>query len=188
MAETFPKDRFDVIPDDLERVGAHRAPRKLGRGWLWFAWSALATIVLIAAGVFGLFLINGNLNIKDVFPGSTTAAPTVTATQTPTPTITPTVNPALHVTVLNGTTIDGAAGSVATTLQNAGWQNVDTANASDTTITKTIVYYSTPANEAAALGVAQSLPGSTVALTQVYVDSGADITVVIGSDYKSPAP
>jgi hypothetical protein len=185
MAETFPKDRFDAIPDDLERVGAHRAPRKKGRGWMWFAWSALATVILIAAGVLGLYLINGNINFKNPFPSSTTATPTVTPT--PTPTITPTVNPALKVTVLNGTTIDGAASSVATTLQNAGWQNVATANANDTTITKTVVYYSDEANKAAALGVAQSLPGSTIAQTQVYVDSGADITVVIGSDYRPPA-
>jgi len=184
MPDTFPKDRFDVVPDGLERVGAHRAPRKKGRGWLWFAWSALATLILIAAGVTGLFLINGNLNFTNGLPSSTG---TPTATPTPTPTITPTVNPALKITVLNGTTIEGAAGSVATTLQNAGWQNISTANASDTSITKTIVYYSSEANKAAALGVAQSLPGSTIAVTQVYVDSGADITVVIGSDYTPPA-
>jgi hypothetical protein len=184
MAHTYPKDRFDVVPDDLERVGAHRAPKPKGRGWLWVAWCAVATVILVGLGVLGLFLINGTINFKDVLPGSSS---TPTATPTPTPTITPAINPALHVTVLNGTTQEGAAGDVATTLKNAGWQNVDTANASDSDIAKTVVYYSTDANKAAALAAAASLPGSTIELTQVYVDTGADITVVIGKDYKAPA-
>ncbi|HEY5222576.1 MAG TPA: LytR C-terminal domain-containing protein [Microbacteriaceae bacterium] len=185
MAHKYPKDRFDVIPDDLQRVGAHRAPRGRGRGWIWVGWSALACAILIAAGVIGLSVINGTLDFK-AGTGTGTPAPSFTPTQTPT--ITPTVNPSLHVTVLNGTTLDGVAGAVAATLTAAGWQNISTANASDTTITHTIVYYSAGANKAAALGVARSLPGSTIELTQAYVDSGADITVVIGSDYKPATP
>lgn len=184
MAHNYPKDRFDAVPDDLQRVGAHRAPRKRGRGWIWVAWSALACVILIGAGVVGLFAINGTLSFND--GAGRTATPTVTAT--PTPTITPIVDPDLHITVLNGTTLDGAAGSVAATLDAAGWKNVTTANASDTSITKTVVYYSDAAHEPAARGVAQSLPGATIALTQAYVDTGANITVVIGSDYKPPAP
>ncbi|WP_308465890.1 LytR C-terminal domain-containing protein [Rathayibacter soli] len=185
MAHKYPKDRFDVIPDDLQRVGAHRAPRGKGRGWIWVGWSALACVILIGAGVIGLSVINGTIDFKG---GAASGTSTPTITPTPTPTIVPTVNPALHVTVLNGTTLDGAAGSVAATLTAAGWQNISTANASETTITHTIVYYSSDANKAAALAMAQSLPGSTTELTQAYVDSGADLTVVIGSDYKTAAP
>ena len=38
MAEQ-PRDRFDDIPSGVDRVGAHRSPRKPGRGWIGFAWA-----------------------------------------------------------------------------------------------------------------------------------------------------
>jgi cell division septation protein DedD len=177
MANKYPKDRFDVVPDDISRVGAHRTPPKKGRGWIAFGWAALATVILVAIGVVGLLLLNGNLNFKD------SGATTPTATASPTPTITPTVNPALNVTVLNGTTESGLATSLANTLTAAGWK-VTTGNASASNITSTVVYYSNAANEAAALGVVKSIPGATIELTQTFAETGADLTVVVGSDYK----
>jgi hypothetical protein len=183
MAQSFPKDRFDVVPDDLERVGAHRAPKRRGRGWIWLAWCVLATVVLVAAGVIALFSVNGNLEGKLPFGDSPSATPT--ATSTPTPTIVPTVNPSLNVTVLNGTQTAGLAGSVTDKLTAAGWQNVTAANASETDLTKTYVYYSAPENQAAALGLAQSIPGATVQQSDAYVETGADLTVVLGSDYAA---
>ena len=49
-----PRDRFDDVPADLARVGAHRAPARRGRGFVTFAWAALATGALVGAGVLGL--------------------------------------------------------------------------------------------------------------------------------------
>ncbi|HEV7811793.1 MAG TPA: LytR C-terminal domain-containing protein [Leifsonia sp.] len=178
MAEKYPKDRFDTSPDDLSRVGAHRTPRPKGRGWIGFGWAALATVVLVGLGIFGLSLVNGSIS----FQGSTTSA-SPTPTPTPTPTIVPTVDPNLSVFVLNGTTTTGLANTVADKLTAAGWKVSSRANASDNTLSQTMVYYSDPKNEAAALGLAQSLPGAKVAVTQDYVATGADLTVVIGSDY-----
>jgi hypothetical protein len=180
MAEKYPKDRFDTIPDDLRRIGAHRTPRPRGRGWIGFGWAALATVVLIGLGVFGLSLVNGSISFKGASP-SISATPT----PTPTPTIVPTVDPNLSVFVLNGTTTSGLANSVGDKLVAAGWKVDSRANASETDLTKTIVYYSDAKNQAAALGVAQSLPGATVAETQDYVATGADLTVVIGSDFAT---
>ena len=179
MAEKYPKDRFDTIPDDLHRVGAHRAPRAKGRGWIGFGWAALATVVLVGLGVFGLSLVDNGNSFRGN-PGS----PTPTPTATPTPTITPTVNPALTVNVLNGTATAGLANKVGDALAAAGWKVGARANASDTNLTQTVVYYSDPKNQAAALGVVQSLPGAKIAQTQDYVETGADLTVVVGSDYK----
>jgi hypothetical protein len=179
MAEKYPKDRFDTIPDDLSRVGAHRTPRPKGRGWIGFGWAALATVVLVGLGIFGLSLVNGSIS----FQGTTGTSASPTPTPTPTPTIVPTVDPNLSVFVLNGTTTSGLANTVADKLTAAGWKVVSRANASDNTLAQTMVYYSDPKNEAAALGVAQSLPGAKVATTQDYVATGADLTVVIGSDY-----
>jgi len=180
MAEKYPRDRFDDIPDDLQRVGAHRAPRPKGRGWIAVGWAALAVVVLVGAGIFGLSLVSGSISFHGT-PNSSSGTPT--PTPTPTPTIVPTVDPSLTVNVLNGTTTSGLGGKVGDTLTQACWKVGAVANADRQDLTQTIVYYSDPKNEAAALGVAQSLPGATVSLTQDFAGSGADLTVVVGSNY-----
>ncbi len=184
MADKYPKDRFDALPDDLQRVGAHRAPHQKGRGWIGFAWAAVATILLIGLGVLGLYLINGSI----AFNGAIGGSPSPSISTTPTPTITPKVDPSLNVTVLNGTTTAGLANQVGDILVKAGWKVGSRANASQSNITSTVVYYSKPANEAAAKGVALSLPGATTMETQDFVETGADLTVVIGSNYHAPTP
>lgn len=180
MAEKYPRDRFDEIPDDLKRVGAHRAPRPRGRGWMIVGWAALATVVLVGAGIFGLSVINGNISFHGT-PGSATRSQT--PTPTPTPTIVPTVNPALQVNVLNGTSTEGLAQNVGDKLKAAGWKIAALANADRDDLATTIVYYGNPANQAAALAVAQSLPGATIQQSNAFDDTGADITVVIGANY-----
>lgn len=182
MAEKYPRDRFDDIPDGIQRVGAHRAPRPKGRAWIGVGWAALAVVVLVAAGIFGLSLVSGSISFHGA-PNSG-AAGTPTPTATPTPTIVPTVDPSLSVNVLNGTTTTGLGGKVHDVLTQAGWKIGAVANADKQDLTQTIVYYSDPKNQAAALGVAQSLPGATVAQSQAFTDTGADLTVVVGSDYK----
>jgi hypothetical protein len=183
MAEKFPTDRFDQVPDDLERIGAHRAPRPRGYGWVWVAWCALAVAVIVGLGALGIFAINGTLNVKLPFGGGT-ATSSPTASPTPTPTITPAVNPALNVMVLNGTTTSGLAADATTTLKAAGWTNITPANASSTDIVTTTVYYGDPKNKPAALAAAQELGGAPVQETQDFAASGADITVVLGTNYK----
>ena len=183
MTEKHPKDRFDRIPPDLTRVGAHRAPRRSGRGLVAFAWAALATGLLVAAGVAALFVINGRVNLP--FGGSTgTAAPT-TASATPTPTIAPTVDPALAVTVLNGTTTSNLAGDAGDALTSAGWNVIATANASARDIETTRIYIQDEGARAAALGVEQTIPGATIEVTHDYADTGSDVTVVLGADYAA---
>ena len=183
MAEKFPRDRFDEIPDDLTRVGAHRGPRPKGRGWIAVGWAVLATLVLVGAGIFGLSVVNGSISFHGASAtGSRT--PSATPTSTPTPTIVPTVNPALSVNVLNGTPTEGLAATVGNKLTAAGWKVGALANADRTDLASTIVYYSDPANQAAALGVVQSLPGATIQQSTAFVDTGADLTVVIGANYK----
>ena len=188
MAEKYPKDRFDAIPDDLQRVGAHRAPRPKGSGWIAFGWAVLATVVLVALGVFGLSLVNGSISFHGALSStsakkSQSQSQSQTPTSTPTPTIVPTVDPSLTVNVLNGTTRGGLAKTVGDKLTAAGWKIGALANADTSDFAQTMVYYSDPKNQAAALGVAQSLPGSSIQETQDYAASGADITVVVGANY-----
>jgi hypothetical protein len=185
---TYPKDRFDSVPDDLLRTGAHRGPAKRGRGWVAFAWAALATGLIVLIGLVGLAATTGRLSELPFFP--TTPTPTVAVpTITPTPTAVPKLNPTLSITVLNATTTAGLANKVGDALVKEGWGGAalgvgSRANAATTDVKATVVYYSDPANEGAARALVQSLKVGSILLSQVY--SASPLTVVIGSDYKLP--
>jgi hypothetical protein len=179
----FPKDRFDSVPEDLLRVGAHRAPARKGGGWLAFAWAALATLVLIAAGLYGLSVLKGSLQLPFVQASQT---PTASATPKPTPTASPKLDATVPITVLNGTKTVGLATTVGDYLVKQGWTGAGTdlgtrANASSNTIDKTLVYYTTPEDEAAARALVQTLGVGDVRLSDSFNDR---LTIVLGGDYK----
>lgn len=175
MAQKFPKDAFDDVPN-LRRVGAHRAPRSRARAWIPIAWAALAVLVLAGGGIFYLSRVGASVG-DDTFLG-----PAATSTATAVATPAPTVDPSLVVNVLNGTSVSGLGASVAKKLTTAGWKVTSVNNADTSNLTTTVVYYNVAQSEGAALGLAKSLPGATTQLTTVYADTGADITVVVGSD------
>ena len=188
-------DRFDSVPDDLLRTGAHRAAPKRGRGWVAFAWAALATGVLVAAGLFGLAVIRGTINLPFTSPSAAatvkpTSTPTPTSTATPTPTAAAKINPALAITILNGTKTKGLAAAVGDTLVKQGWSGASSGigtrgNASSSDITKTVVYYGDAANVSAARAMVLSLKVGELRLSPEFPKS--PITVVLGSDYVPPA-
>lgn len=178
---TYQKDRFDSVPDDLLRTGAHRAPAKKGRGWVGFAWAALATGVLVACGLLGLSIINGTFTLP-FLAGEPTSSPT----PKPTPTAEPVLNPEIPITILNGTTTQGLANQVGDLLVTQGWNGASSelgsrANAAQRDVEKTVVYYNDPANEGAARAMVQSLEVGEIKLSDVYTTS--PLTVVLGSDY-----
>ncbi|MET1018797.1 MAG: LytR C-terminal domain-containing protein [Microterricola sp.] len=187
MATSFHPDRFDEIPSDLERVGAHRVPRKRGRGWIGFAWAALATLVLVGVGVGALFVLNDKLSLGAGGGGGSTPSASAPPSETAAPVVAPTVDPALAVTVLNGTPTAGLAAAVGDTLVAAGWNVTTRSNAATEDVVDSTVYYSDPALEGAALGAAASVPGAGIALSQDFVDLGqASLVVVIGSTFPVP--
>ena len=196
MTQRFPRDRFDDVTDG-PRVGAHRGARRRGRGWIAFAWAALATGVLVLIGVLVLALLNGSYS----FPGSTSspapsssasasapatgepsgeATPSPSETQAPTA-ATPAEQGATSVVVLNGTSTTGLAAKGSTALRNAGWQVRSTGDAGTTGTTATIVYYQQPEQQAVAQGVAKALGIATVEQSAAFPN--ADVTVVLGADY-----
>ena len=177
---TEPRDSFDRVPSDVARRGAHRGPKRRGRGWI--AWAALATGILVGLGVVGLFAVNNSSQFTSALDGASSVA---SDTPTPTPTVVPTVNPAASVTILNGTTTEGLATRASAQATAAGWTVGAEANASASTVTTSTVYYSDAANQGAALGLAASLGGMPVAQSDQF--PGADLTAVLGSDYKDPA-
>ncbi len=189
MATHFPQDRFDGLPGDLERVGAHRAPARRGRGWIGFAWAALATGVLVAAGVVGLAVFTSSLAFDLPFTGTDAAASDPPA-ESASPTAEPQLDPAIPITVLNGTTTTGLANTVGDLLVGEGWEGAaigvgSRSSAATQDVAATAVFYSDPANEAAARALVQSLGVGAVRLGNDYPNS--PMTVVLGADYVPPA-
>ncbi|WP_022882505.1 LytR C-terminal domain-containing protein [Gryllotalpicola ginsengisoli] len=191
MAQNFPKDRFDVVPPDLERVGAHRAPRRPATGLMWLLWCAVAIVVIVGAGWMYLRVLDGSL------PGASSAStstPTASSTQRPTATKSPTpaASPtptatrvaSAPVSVLNGAGITGLAAQGAAKLTAAGWTAVTTGNAPQTGQAATTIYYSDASARGIALGVAQDLGIGSVQQSDEFAAQGAQVVVVLGSDFQ----
>lgn len=186
---SFPRDRFDDIPSDVDRVGAHRAPRKPGRGWIAFAWAVVATAVLVVAGLFGLSLVNPAFELPFAPGGSETPLPSETVVETAAPitdptTVDPTKLEALTIAVLNGTPTSGLANTAADQIAAAGWPDPSRAAASANDEKVTYVYYSDPADEGIARGLVQLVGAGDVRLSDAF--PAASITVVLGLDYVPP--
>ncbi len=183
---SFPPDQFDELPADLTRVGAHRAPPRRGRGWIRFAWAALATGVLVAAGLFGLSRIDPNLSLH--FPGAGTsdsASPSASSTPTAEAITDPTKAPAglpLAISVLNGSSTDGLQDKAGDVIKAAGWPNPGRALSTVRTEKTTVIYYSSAAYEGVARGLAVLLGvGANVRLSDAF--PGSQVTIVLGADY-----
>lgn len=148
------------------------------RAWVVFLWAALATIVLVAVGIFGSLILSGRVVLF----------PTPTPTMTPAPVVTPVIDTTIPVLVLNATPETGLATQLKDVITAAGWA-IDSVNASDAgsqDFEETTVYYAFPEDEAAALGLAQVIGGAQVAQTDVYQNpenpEAKQLTVVIGLD------
>jgi LytR cell envelope-related transcriptional attenuator len=179
---TYPPDRFDRPPTDLQRVGAHRAPRPGGRAWVSLAWAAVATVVLIGVGVLAMFAINNRVIFNPFEPTEPSQTPVAT------PTVQPTVDPAVTVIVLNGTTVGGLAGQVGDVLTAQGWTVGARSNASQQDIEASTIFYSEPGQEGAARGLSAALNGMAIQQSDAFaVPEQSRITIVLGADYTPPA-
>lgn len=173
-----PRDRFDSLPDDTGRVGAHRAENPHMSGWLVFTWAALATVVLVGAGIFGTLVASGRISL----------GPSPTPTIVAAPQASPVVDTAYTVLVLNATGHQGLAASVKGQVVAAGWKSdaVQAGDAGTTGFAKTTVYYSLPADEGPARGLAQAIGGAEVAQSDTYQPTGdpeaQQLTIVVGMD------
>ncbi len=152
------------------------------RGWVVLIWAALATIVLIAVGIFGTLLASGRI---ELFP---TPSPTVT----PLPTVAPVVDTSYEVLILNATPQDGLATQLKDVVVAAGWpaDNVLASEAGSNDFAATTVYYVNPEDEAAALGLAGVIGGAKVEQSDIYQPAdpaSPQLTVVIGLDRTAAA-
>jgi hypothetical protein len=183
----FPQDRFDEVPADLKRVGAHRAPRKRGRGAIAFAWAALATGVLVVGGLYGLSRVNPDISFDlPNFGGGDepVASPAPTVSQAP-PVTDPTTVPKdlkLSISVLNGSSVDGLQNIAGDAIKAAKWPNPARNTASKRDLETTTIYYRTADFEGIARGLLQLLGvQGKVQLSDNF--PGAPVTIVLGEDY-----
>ncbi|MBO3663824.1 LytR C-terminal domain-containing protein [Microbacterium stercoris] len=174
MPNSYPRDRFDDVPRQPARVGAHRAemPRS-SRGVTWL-WAALATVVLTIAGIVGFLVLSQRV---DVLPDPPAATPTVA----------PVIDTTYTVWVLNGTSTGGVAEQVGSELIEAGWPQdlVVPTETDETDFAKTTVYFSKPEDEAAAYGVAEAIGGALVQQSDKYASDQKELRVVVGLDRVS---
>lgn len=182
----LPKDRFDDLPADTERVGAHRAENPHIRGGFVVLWSAVAVIALVAVGIFGTMIATGRITLFPAPSASATAAPAAS----------PVIDTSFQVYVLNATPQSGLASTVAADVVAAGWSDDDVypTEAEDDSFETTTVYYAAPEDEGAARGLAEAIGGAEVQLNDSYqptddpettdVDEGAvaQLVIVIGLD------
>jgi hypothetical protein len=186
----FPKDRFDEVPADLKRVGAHRAPRKKGRGAIAFAWAALATGLLVIAGLYGLSRVNPDISfelpnfgggeqpVSSPSPSASTVAPVTDPTTVP-------KKLKLSISVFNGSSVDGLQNIAGDAIKAAKWPNPARANATNREVATTTVYYRSGDYEGIARGLVQLLGVGSVQLSDAF--PGAPVTIVVGEDYATIA-
>jgi uncharacterized membrane protein YdfJ with MMPL/SSD domain len=165
----FPRDRFDEIPRDPSRVGAHRAPRPRLRWLVTLLWWLLTVAVLTGGGIFAFLALS---NTGAIDPPE---APSATATEPAD--VEPEIDTSAFLVVLNGTSSPNAATDVEAELMSAGW-------ADDTTdFQVTTVYYVAEEDRARALGVAEAIGGAEVVQSEEFKDQSEDgFTVVVGLD------
>jgi len=182
----YPRDRFDDVSADADRVGVHRAENPRLRPGLIVLWSAAAAAVFIIVGIVGTLAVTGRFAAPEA--GPTTAAPT--------PGVTPIIDTSFDVLILNATGEDGQATRAKDAVVKAGWSSdaVSPGEAGSTYPTTT-VYYSDAADQAAAAGLAQIVGATAVVLDDQYQTAsdakGKQLTVVLGTDLvasSSPSP
>ncbi len=154
------------------------------RGWVVLLWAVVATIVLVALGIFGTLLVTGRVVL---FP---TPEPTVT----PLPIVTPVIDPTYEVLVLNATPEAGLATQMKDVVIAAGWaeDSVLASEAGSTDFPETTIYYYLPTDQAAAAGLAEVIGGAKLEQSDVYQPAdnpeAKQLAVVIGLDRTANPP
>jgi hypothetical protein len=173
-------------------VGAHRTPAKRGRGWIAFAWAALATGVLVVGGLYGLSLVNPAISFElpelsgdGALPGaSPTPEPEVAAVTDP-----DLVDPDfdLSISVLNGSPTDGLQNDAVAQINEAGWPRPVGSLAGTREQEATRIYYNGAKFEGIAKGLAELMGTDPANVVNSDFYLGAPVTIVLGADYTPPA-
>lgn len=171
--QSYPEDRFDHLPK-TGRVGAHRVTAKPRYVWQYVIAGALAVALCVTIGIVTIHGFFGS-DSKSASGSSETAAPTVKAA----------LDPEATIAIFNANPDTALATNLSNTISAEGWGQVTfTENVNDIPISA--VFYRDPADEAAALGLAEKLGGVSIYLTEDYAEYGSRLIVVLGPDYAGP--
>lgn len=175
-AESYARDRFDDVPRDRNRVGAHRAENPRLRMGVVLLWAALAAVLLFVVGVVGMLALQQRQSAPAPQSSSDIAqtAGNVDTTYT--------------VLVLNASGDDTRGGEIEQKLRDAGWAEGDIlpVTADEQGFETTTVFYVDDADREAAVGLAQLVGAREVQQDGTYAEAQggekSPLTVVIGVD------
>lgn len=174
---TYSRDRFDDVPRDPERVGAHRAPRGRHRWIVVLLWWLLVVGVLTGGGILAFLALSNTGEIE--LPAPPTASESVEATPEGE------IDTSYPVLVLNGTEDADAAEAVRQAVVGAGWSEEDIAplDSEVSDFASTTVLYVDDEDERAAWGLAEALGIDEVTQDGAYDEmSEGGLTVIVGLD------
>ncbi len=173
---TFPRDSFDDVPRDAQRVGAHRAQRARFHGLVVLLWWLLAVGILTGIGIIAFLTLSRNetISLPELSPRTEQTQPVVDTSYT--------------VVILNGTWSPDTGDQMRDSIIQMGWDEgavVPLPSDADD-IPTTAVYYSGSEDEAAARGLANALAVDTVTHSDEFASlSDGGLTVVVGTDRVS---
>ncbi|MFF8817328.1 LytR C-terminal domain-containing protein [Leucobacter sp. NPDC015123] len=177
-ASDYPADRFDEIPAG-GRIGAHRVTAQPRVTWHFVLGGLIGAALLTTIGIVGVTIAGSSGSL----PLPSSQGPAAADTK-----VKPKLTPEATVAVLDGTTAEGdMAQAVATIITDEKWGKIVlNTPAADTDIEISAVFYTDPANEPAALGLAEKLGGVSTYLNTEYAEGNSDLVVLIGADYAGP--
>jgi hypothetical protein len=175
-SSSLPRDRFDE-PQRTGRVGAHRIAGRARRAWRYVVAGAIATVLLVTAGILWANSIGGGGANDSLAQG-----PAQTQER-----VKPELDPTATIAVLNGTPTPNLAAGVDQVITANGWGIIafsDDASQRDVPISA--VFYASPEDEIAAAGLAAELGGVSTYQSDGYGEYGVRLVVLLGADYAGP--
>lgn len=172
----LPRDRFDEVKRS-GRVGAHRITARPRYIWQYLIAALLGFALLTTIGIVAVHSIGsaGKLSTNRPAAAGTSQAPQAE------------LDPEATVAVLNGTTIPNLAAAVDQIITSEQWGQIRfSGSAAESDVAISAVFYSDPADEAAAGGLAAKLGGISTYITEDYAAYEVQLVVLIGADYQGP--
>ncbi|MFT4232300.1 MAG: LytR C-terminal domain-containing protein [Leucobacter sp.] len=171
------QDRFDRVRR-TGRVGAHRIAARPRYVWQYLIAGLLGFALLTTLGIIAVHSAGATGELTGERP---TSSPSTEQQQTMGE-----VDPEATVAVLNGTATPNLAAAVDQIITDEGWGQIRfSGNASETDVELSAVFYTDPADAAAAAGLASKL-GLSVYVTEDYADYEVQLVVLLGANYTGP--
>jgi len=169
-------DRFENARSG-RRVGAHRETVKPRRFWYYLLAGVVGVALLSGGGILAVNAIGESVT-ELINPQEPEPEPEV---------VKPALDPEATVAVLNGTPDDGLGLAVADEISKNKWGTIGFSEvAADREVEISAVFYSSVADEAKALGLAQELGGVSTYQSYDYTKYGMKLVVLLGADYAGP--